>query len=106
MLAGVDAPVLTTQPLAVHQMGPGKFGPERRTAQALYRPDALTRALAQELRDRDITVNGVSLQDGHPRRPGRIADIVAYLLSDAGHGITGHVIHLDDRPWGPAGNAQ
>ena len=59
--------------------------------------DALTRVLALELRDRDITVNGVSLDAHHRRPPGRVADIIAYLLSDAGHGITGQVIHLDDR---------
>ena len=60
--------------------------------------DALTRTLALELRDRDITVNGVSLEPDNRRPAGRVADIVAYLLSDAGHGITGEVIHLDDRP--------
>jgi len=59
--------------------------------------DALTRVLALELRDRDITVNGVSLEADDGRPPGRVADIIAYLLSDAGHGITGQVIHLDDR---------
>jgi NAD(P)-dependent dehydrogenase (short-subunit alcohol dehydrogenase family) len=59
--------------------------------------DALTRVLALELRDRDITVNGVSLEADNRRPPGRVADIVAYLLSDAGHGITGQVIHLADR---------
>ena len=56
--------------------------------------DTLTRVLAVELRDRDITVNGVSLEAGRERRA---ADIIAYLLSDAGHGITGQVIHVDDR---------
>ena len=67
--------------------------------------DALTRALALELRDRDITVNSVSLQADHRRPPGRVADIIAYLLSDAGHGITGRVIRLNDRPRRSARNA-
>ena len=55
-----------------------------------------------ELRDRDITVNGVSLEPGHRRPAGLVADTIAYLLSDAGHDITGQVIRLDDRPWGNA----
>ncbi len=71
-------------------------------AAATAATDALTRVLALELRDRDISVNGVSLDADHRRPPGRVADIIAYLLSDAGHGITGQVIHLDDRPWGRA----
>jgi 3-oxoacyl-[acyl-carrier protein] reductase len=64
--------------------------------------DVLTRVLAVELRDRDITVNGVSLEAGRRRPAIRVADLVAYLLSDAGHGITGQVIHLNDQPWRPA----
>ena len=70
------------------------YGAYAATAAAV---DTLTRVLALELRDRDITVNGVSLEPGNPRPPGRVADVVAYLLSDTGHGITGQVIHLDDR---------
>jgi 3-oxoacyl-[acyl-carrier protein] reductase len=58
---------------------------------------ALIRVLALELRDRDITVNGVSFETANRYQPGRVADIVAYLLSDAGHGITGQMIHLDGR---------
>jgi hypothetical protein len=30
--------------------------------------------------------------------PSRVADVVTYLLGDEGHGITGQVIRLDDRP--------
>jgi 3-oxoacyl-[acyl-carrier protein] reductase len=59
--------------------------------------DALTRLLADELRERDITVNAVSLEVDKPCAPGSVADLVAYLLSDAGHKITGQVIHLDHR---------
>ncbi len=57
--------------------------------------DALTRLLADDLRERDITVNAVSLDVDKPCAPGNVADLIAYLLSDAGHAITGQVIHLD-----------
>jgi len=60
--------------------------------------DTLTRVLALELRERDITVNGVSLDVDRPCAPSRVAEVVTYLLDNDGHGITGHVIHLDDRP--------
>jgi len=63
--------------------------------------DTLTRVLALELSHRDITVNVVSLAAGRERRA---ADIIAYLLSNAGHGITGQVIHVDDQPWVSAEN--
>jgi 3-oxoacyl-[acyl-carrier protein] reductase len=65
--------------------------------------DTLTRVLALELRHRDITVNGVALEAGRERRA---ADIIAYLLSDAGHGITGQVIHVDHQLWGSAENSR
>jgi 3-oxoacyl-[acyl-carrier protein] reductase len=57
--------------------------------------DVLTRALAVELGARDITVNAVSLAAGGPCLPGRIADIVVYLLSDEGRGLTGQVIRIE-----------
>jgi 3-oxoacyl-[acyl-carrier protein] reductase len=60
--------------------------------------DTLTRVLALELRESDITVNGVSLEVDKPCAPSRVAEVVTYLLGDDGHGITGHVIHLDDKP--------
>jgi 3-oxoacyl-[acyl-carrier protein] reductase len=63
--------------------------------------DAVTRVLALELRDRDITVNTVSIDIERPPADGRAADIVAYLLSDEGHALTGQIIHLDDRPTTP-----
>jgi 3-oxoacyl-[acyl-carrier protein] reductase len=56
----------------------------------------LTRLLALELRERDITVNAVLLAVGGPCIPERIADAVAYLLSDEGHGLTGHMIRIDE----------
>ena len=56
--------------------------------------DALIRTLGLDLRERNITVNGVSLQVGEPCAPGRLADVIAYLLSND-HTITGHVLRLD-----------
>ena len=58
--------------------------------------DVLTRALALELRERDITVNAVSLEVDMPRAPDRVAGVVAYLLTDRGHRLTGHVLRIDD----------
>jgi 3-oxoacyl-[acyl-carrier protein] reductase len=54
----------------------------------------LTRTLARELRDRDISVNCVSLAIGRQPAPARVADVIAWLLSDSGHGVTGQVIRL------------
>jgi 3-oxoacyl-[acyl-carrier protein] reductase len=68
--------------------------------------DTLTRVLALELRDRDITVNGVSFGTARDRLAGQVADIIAFLLSEAGHSITGQVFHAEDRPRGPAGNTR
>ncbi len=56
--------------------------------------DVLTRALALELRERDITVNAVALEAHRPCAPDRVADIVAYLLSDQGHCLTGQVLEV------------
>jgi 3-oxoacyl-[acyl-carrier protein] reductase len=58
--------------------------------------DVLTRALALELRERDITVNAVSLKVDTPCAPKRVADVVAHLLTDHGHRTTGHVLRLGD----------
>ena len=57
----------------------------------------LTRLLALELRERRVTVNGVLLAVDKACAPRRVAQVVTYLLGDEGHGITGHLIHLDDR---------
>jgi 3-oxoacyl-[acyl-carrier protein] reductase len=56
--------------------------------------DVLTRALAVELHERDITVNAVSLEAALPCAPNRVADVIAYLLSDQGHRITGQVLRV------------
>ena len=55
---------------------------------------ALTRVLAVELRERDITVNAVSLDVDRPCAPDRVAEVVVSLLGD-GRGPTGEVISVD-----------
>ena len=58
--------------------------------------EVLIRTLALELRERDITVNGVVLAVDGPCAPNRIADAVAYLVGDEGHVLTGHMIRIDE----------
>jgi 3-oxoacyl-[acyl-carrier protein] reductase len=58
--------------------------------------DVLTQALALELRERNITVNAVSLEAGRPCTPDRVADVIAYLLSDQGQRLTGQVLRVGD----------
>jgi 3-oxoacyl-[acyl-carrier protein] reductase len=58
--------------------------------------DVLTRALALELHERDITVNAVSLEIDRPCAPNQVADVIAYLLSEHGHRITGQVLRVGD----------
>jgi 3-oxoacyl-[acyl-carrier protein] reductase len=58
--------------------------------------DVLTRALALELRKRNITVNAVSLEFGRPCAPDQVADVIAYLLSEHGRGLTGQVPRVAD----------
>jgi 3-oxoacyl-[acyl-carrier protein] reductase len=58
--------------------------------------DVLTRALALELRERNITVNAVALDVHRPCVPDRAADVIAYLLSDHGHCLTGQVLRVGD----------
>jgi 3-oxoacyl-[acyl-carrier protein] reductase len=58
--------------------------------------DVLTRALALELRERDITVNAVSLEVHRPCAPDRVADVIAYLLSEHGRRLTGQVLGVGD----------
>jgi 3-oxoacyl-[acyl-carrier protein] reductase len=63
--------------------------------------DVLTRALALELRERNITVNAVSVEVDMPCAPNRVADVIAYLLSEHGHGLTGQVLRAGDPGWQP-----
>jgi NAD(P)-dependent dehydrogenase (short-subunit alcohol dehydrogenase family) len=56
----------------------------------------LTRALALELHERDITVNAVSLEIDRPCAPNQVADVIAYLLSEHGHRITGQALRVGD----------
>jgi 3-oxoacyl-[acyl-carrier protein] reductase len=60
--------------------------------------DALTRALARELRERDITVNAVSLDLNGACVASSVADAVMHLLGDDARETTGTVIHVDGRP--------
>ena len=74
-------------------------GGSSRRAHGLYAAtkaitDVLTRALALELHERDITVNTVSLEVDMPCAPNQVADVIAYLLSEHGHGLTGHVLRV------------
>ena len=58
--------------------------------------DVLTRALAVELCERGITVNALCIDVDTRCAPNRVADVVAYLLSDDGHRLTGHVLRVGD----------
>ena len=58
--------------------------------------DVLTRAFALELRERNITVNAVSVAVDMPCAPNQVADVIAYLLSEHDHGLTGQVLRVGD----------
>jgi len=38
----------------------------------------------------------VSLVAGRPCPPNQVADVIAYLLSEHGHGLTGYVLRVGD----------
>jgi 3-oxoacyl-[acyl-carrier protein] reductase len=57
--------------------------------------NVLTQALALELRERDITVNAVAPAIYLPCEPDRVADAIAYLLSDASRRLTGRILSVD-----------
>jgi 3-oxoacyl-[acyl-carrier protein] reductase len=57
---------------------------------------ALTRVLALELCERDITVNAVSLDVAGRCSPASVAAVVVSLLSADGRGLTGQVIRIDE----------
>jgi molybdenum cofactor guanylyltransferase len=56
----------------------------------------LTRALALELRERNITVNAVSVEVHRPCAPNQVADVIGYLLSEHGQSLTGQVLRVGD----------
>ena len=57
--------------------------------------------LAVELRERDITVNTVSLALDRPCVPERVADVIAYLVSGHGRRFTGQVFRVGEAGWRP-----
>jgi 3-oxoacyl-[acyl-carrier protein] reductase len=63
--------------------------------------NVLTQALALELRARNITVNAVSLDVHKPCAPNQVADVIAYLLSEHGHRLTGQVLRAGDPRFQP-----
>ena len=56
---------------------------------------AITRAIANELRGRDITVNAVVLERERPAIVAELVEAVAFLASEAGHGVNGQVIRFN-----------
>ena len=60
--------------------------------------EAITRVLAHELRARDVTVNVVALGLAGASDAQKIADIVAFLVSGDGHGLSGQLIRVEDGP--------
>ena len=57
--------------------------------------EAITRALVREFREREVTVNAVVLTPERPGTAAEIANVVAFLVSEAGHGVNGQVIRYD-----------
>jgi 3-oxoacyl-[acyl-carrier protein] reductase len=57
--------------------------------------ESVTRVLASELRGRDITVNTVVLELKRAGIAAEIVDVVAFLVSEAGHGVNGQVIRFN-----------
>jgi 3-oxoacyl-[acyl-carrier protein] reductase len=58
---------------------------------------AMTRTLAVELRERDITVNALELGAAPPGTLAVMAGVVVFLVGADGHGVTGQVIHAGDQ---------
>ena len=54
--------------------------------------ESVTRALARELCQRDVTVNAVAIGPRHPGSAANIANLVAFLAGQDGHWINGQVI--------------
>jgi 3-oxoacyl-[acyl-carrier protein] reductase len=79
---------LATSSVSSAQPGYGIYAATRTAA------SVLTRVLAIELRQRDITVNAVSLEADAPCQPDKVAEVVAHLLNANGR-ITGQLVSLD-----------
>jgi 3-oxoacyl-[acyl-carrier protein] reductase len=60
--------------------------------------DALTPVLARELNARDITVNAIALGLERPCAVADVAELVAFLVSEAGRRVNGQVIRAE-RAW-------
>jgi 3-oxoacyl-[acyl-carrier protein] reductase len=58
--------------------------------------EMITRALARQLRGRDITVNAVASGPARPDTSAGVARVVAFLVSAEGHWVNGQVIAPDD----------
>ena len=84
---------------AIVNLSSSAEGPSLRTyglyAATRAMTNMLTQAFAVELRERDITVNAVSPAVHGPCLPDRATDVIAYLLSDHGHRLTGQILRVD-----------
>jgi len=58
----------------------------------------MTRALARELQEQEVTINAVAFRPDGPEAPTAVAAIVGFLVSRDARNLTGHVIHVDDSP--------
>jgi 3-oxoacyl-[acyl-carrier protein] reductase len=58
--------------------------------------ETLTRDLARQIRERDITVNAVATATARPGPSAAIVRVVAFLVSSDGHRVNGEVIGPDD----------
>lgn len=83
---------------AIVNLSSSAEGPSLRTyglyAATRAMTNMLTQAFALELRERDITVNAVSPAVYWPCLPDRVTDVIAYLLSDHGHRLTGQIVRV------------
>jgi 3-oxoacyl-[acyl-carrier protein] reductase len=55
----------------------------------------MTRALARELHEQDVTINAVAFRPDAPEAPTAVAAIVGFLVSRDARNLSGHVIHVD-----------
>ena len=55
----------------------------------------MTRALARELHEQDVTINAVAYRPDGPEAQTAVAAIVGFLVSGDARNLSGHVIHVD-----------